>query len=323
MTATQVQSDCRLCADVSRANGEDPIGSAWPYRQWLVVELPQPWIPGFWKENPLLLPILQTAEAISKQTGHRSRLLAIAPDVEYSQPNQARILYFHRPDGLFSAFEKEDYLVPASEIGVVGRALLLRQKEQTDSYRQDPASMRDIMVCTHGNVDVACARYGFPIYQKLRKSYANSDLRVWRCSHFGGHKYAPTLIDLPTGHLWGHLDPDVLDLLIHRQGSVQNLYRHYRGWSGLGRYEQMLERELWMQYGWDWIHYPKLGETLSQDPVHEDWEADWAEVRIQFEQGSQVKSVAAKIEVSGTVTTKGSTEDDTLYEAKQYRVTMQ
>lgn len=322
MTATQVQSECHLCADISRANGEDPIGSAWPYRQWLVVELPQPWIPGFWQENPLLQPIFQTAEALDEQTGHWPRLLAIAPDAEYSQPEQARILYFHRPEGLFSALEREEYLVPPSEIGAVGRALLLRQKEQTDPYRQDAASTRDIMVCTHGNVDVACSRYGFPIYQQLRKTYANSALRVWRCSHFGGHKYAPTLIDLPTGQFWGHLDPDVLDPLIHRQGSVQSLYRHYRGWSGLGQYEQMLERELWMQYGWDWLRFPKGGETLSQDPAHEDWEADWAEVRIQFEQGSQVKSVSARIEVSGTVTTKGSTEDDTFYEAKQYRVTI-
>ena len=26
------------------------------------------------------------------------------------------------------------------------------------------------MVCTHGNVDVACARFGFPIYEQLRQT---------------------------------------------------------------------------------------------------------------------------------------------------------
>ena len=55
------------------------------------------------------------------------------------------------------------------------------------------------MVCTHGNIDAACARFGYPIYQQLRQNYATQSLRVWRCSHFGGHQFAPTLIDFPSG----------------------------------------------------------------------------------------------------------------------------
>jgi len=39
------------------------------------------------------------------------------------------------------------------------------------------------LVCTHGNVDVACSRFGYPIYEKLRKEYSDENLRVWRCSH--------------------------------------------------------------------------------------------------------------------------------------------
>ena len=37
-----------------------------------------------------------------------------------------------------------------------------------------------------------------------------SNLRVWQSAHFGGHRFAPTLIDLPIGHLWGHLDEEKL-----------------------------------------------------------------------------------------------------------------
>ena len=38
-----VQADCRFCSTVSKANGHDPIGSALPYDQWLIIEIPQPW----------------------------------------------------------------------------------------------------------------------------------------------------------------------------------------------------------------------------------------------------------------------------------------
>jgi len=57
MTATDLQTDCRFCSKISKANGEDPIGSAWPYQQWLIIEVPQPWPTGFLKQNPLLQPI--------------------------------------------------------------------------------------------------------------------------------------------------------------------------------------------------------------------------------------------------------------------------
>jgi hypothetical protein len=92
--------------------------------------------------------------------------------------------------------------------------------------------------------------------------------RVWRCSHFGGHQFAPTLIDLPTGQYWGHLESTVLDPLIYRQGDVRQLRSFYRGWAGLGKFEQMLDRELWMQEGWQWLTYPRKGQVIDQDQGH-------------------------------------------------------
>jgi len=35
--------NCQFCSVISKANGEDPIGSAAPFDSLLVMEIPQPW----------------------------------------------------------------------------------------------------------------------------------------------------------------------------------------------------------------------------------------------------------------------------------------
>ncbi len=113
---------------------------------------------------------------------------------------------------------------------------LLNQPEQLSKFqmfRQDNKSIRDLLVCTHGNHDVSCGRFGYPLYRTLKQDYADTKISVWQCSHFGGHQFAPTLLDMPEGRYWGHLEPEILDLLIYRQGSVADLRSFYRGWGGL------------------------------------------------------------------------------------------
>lgn len=41
-----------------------------------------------------------------------------------------------------------------------------------EAYRQETSHIREILTCTHGNVDVACARFGYLIFKKLREEYA-------------------------------------------------------------------------------------------------------------------------------------------------------
>jgi len=191
-----------------------------------------------------------------------------------------------------------------------------------------------MLVCTHGNVDAACARFGYPIYKLLRDSYAaqpGSNLRAWRCSHFGGHKFAPTLVDLPEGRYWGHLEPEVVDILVRRQGEISRLRSHYRGWSGLGKFEQIAERDIWLREGWDWLTYAKSGQTLRKGLQGTKsvlfgmlrWlpskhirafletytsSATWAEVEIEFVDSERVtRTYRGRVELCGRVQTLGKT----------------
>ena len=87
----------------------------------------------------------------------------------------------------------------------------------------EPETLLDwLPFCTHGTVDVACARFGYPLYRYLRDGFGGEEggVRVWRASHFGGHVFAPTLIDLPSGLYWAYVTPAQARPLIERSGTA-------------------------------------------------------------------------------------------------------
>jgi hypothetical protein len=323
MSINKTQNHCRFCSEISQTNGEDPIGTAIAVEQYLIIEAAQPWPIPIWIEpDPMPQGVIDALKFVW-DGGGAIRQLAIAPDKEYSIPGHKHVFYYRRPVGLFAEYEKQEFLVPDAEVGALAVALIKKPEKLPDfeAYRQNSKHIRELLVCTHGNVDAACSRFGYPIYKKLRAEYAatNAKLRVWRCSHFGGHQFAPTLVDLPLGHYWGHLKPEVLDLLVWCNGSVKELYPYYRGWGGLSKFEQIVEREIWMQEGWDWLQYHKLGRILAQDKINQEW----ADVRIDFttKDGTSSGVYEAKVEVSGYVKTAfSSDENEPLEEIKQYRV---
>lgn len=96
---------------------------------------------------------------------------------------------------------------------------------------------------------------------------------------------------------------------------------YYRGWAGLTKFEQIVEREIWMREGWDWLDYRKAGQILAKDETNED--ADWAEVRIDFASSDGTVSGAyeARVEVSDSVTTmRWSGDEGSIETVKQYQV---
>jgi len=85
-------------------------------------------------------------------------------------------------------------------------------------------------VCTNGQRDVCCARYGLPIYAGLRERVGG---RVWQITHLGGHRFAPNVLTLPQGALYGRLSEAVLDDFVARVEAGDLDFDHLRGRSRL------------------------------------------------------------------------------------------
>ena len=320
MTASEeTEAESRLCCVVSKANGEDPAGSATPFDRCLMVEVEAPW-EGDVTDSRLFPEGLREVVAGARGRGLLDKFTAIMPDPEYSREGHTRFLHFRKPPGPFARYEKDDFLVPDADLVVAVEALFAGQEglARFERYRQETSRVREIMVCTHGSRDACCGKFGFPFYYTLRQEYAAPEtLRVWRSSHVGGHRFAPTLMDLPEGRYWGRLEPEAVENFVLRGGSASDLARFYRGWAGLGtKFEQIAEREILAREGWAWTERPKTGRVLRKDDGR-------VEVRIEYEapDGSLPGAYEATVQPTGSVPTLESSGTAPLSEVELYGVT--
>jgi hypothetical protein len=100
-----------------------------------------------------------------------------------------------------------------------------------------------LLVCTHGRRDRCCAVDGRALAAAV---VATGERDVWECSHLGGHRFAPTALVLPTGYLYGRLDPAtaVAALKAAAAGEVETgLGRGRSTWSPAGQVAELAVRE--------------------------------------------------------------------------------
>ncbi|MFN8192991.1 MAG: sucrase ferredoxin [Nocardioidaceae bacterium] len=60
------------------------------------------------------------------------------------------------------------------------------------------------LVCTNGRRDRCCAEQGRPVAAALTERWPD---QTWETTHLGGHRFAATLLALPSGATLGRLDP--------------------------------------------------------------------------------------------------------------------
>lgn len=305
------------CSLISAEGQEDPIGSASSHERYVFVEVPLPW--AFKVEESKHFPVgLTDVAAHAAAEGKPFRLLGFASDVEASPAGHRRVMFYERPDGPLSEFGRAEYVVPDERLIPLVQALTARNGDRRSfaPWAQTiRADARDLFVCTHGVHDRCCGQFGYPMYKQLLEQYAapsNGKLRVWRTSHIGGHRHAPTAIDFPEGRYWAKLRAEVLEALVRRSGTPAVLARHYRGWGAFGPFAQAAERELFVLEGWDWIGYRKQAALLRQTE-------EAATVRIDYERtGGERVAYVAEVECAATVQTGGCGRG--VGEARQYNV---
>jgi hypothetical protein len=250
----------RLCSVAARAAGEDPIGSAWATERLLLVETPLPW-PADLREARALPPGLADLITIMYESQPEIGLLAIAPDRVYSRDGWTRVVDLAFPAPPRHVMRRREVLVPRDQAADLLAAWLAGAMRVPSGIAAEPQSDagRDLLVCTHGTVDACCALFGYPLFRALRREAATMEnCRVWRSTHFGGHRFAPTLLDLPEGRYWGFLTPELGTALLRHDGDPVDLRMSYRGWAGHATPEaQYLEREAFMREGWAWTTWPQ------------------------------------------------------------------
>ena len=242
--------------DVVRA---DPLGSASAFARSFLIEMPLPWarVPV---ESRGVSAEIKAALALFRDTVGPVTVTLIVPDAAYAADGQR----------LIDVVVRDGHIVQRDIIahrGSLAAAITAMAHDQPlpASVTVDESPVRDIIVCTHGTRDACCGTYGAPIYQHLRAA-ADSDTRIWRSSHLGGHRFAPTCVDLANGRAWGFVDEQAADTILTHAQPAATVRPHLRGsvlHSDPGL--QLLDGEILARIGWEWDDYHQLGTVLSRD----------------------------------------------------------
>lgn len=316
-----------FCNVMAIEKGLNPAGYADDFDDMILIEIPLPWKRDIYQQAGKLpqeaidLLALWLQEYYDTQK-YPHRALLIAHDPEYSKKGFHRVMFYTRQTGDIVGFDKVEYQVPTDALGGLLWALYQAHEDlpHFDQYRDSNQDhVRDLLVCTHGNIDAACAKFGHPLYKTLRKNYANDDLRVWRVSHFGGHVFAPTMIEMPTAHFWAYVEEGQAEAIVSRDGDISRLKGHYRGWAGVaGGFLQSAEAELLQRHGWEWFNAPKSGEVIEQDANLD--KPEWAIVRLQAQLPMGQVCYQVRVEVQAYINTLTTTGHDYTYDYPQYEV---
>ena len=218
----------------------------------LLVEWPLPW-PRDIGDVAELAPVLAAAAPLG------ARVLLVAGD---DQPGDERTVCWYRspaPEPLTAAV-----LTPSearcSRTAVVDTALALLAGEPGAGV---PPRV-DVLVCTHGRRDTCCGGAGTTLYRALRAAALPGDVRLWRSSHQGGHRFAPTALVLPEATSWAYLDGAAVRSVLLHDVPAAAVVGHYRGNVTLADPQlQALDARGLAAAGWAWSAATRVGRRLG------------------------------------------------------------
>ena len=236
------------CSTWARQQGLDPIGTAGCYRGYLLVEWPLPW-PRDLGEDPALALVIQAA----RSAGLRFQgLVPVTNDA-------SRVVCYRWPQGLEAGYERAELVVEPGAV-VAGALAVLDEPPTQDE-------IVDILVCTHGRRDRCCGSLGTALFQALlaNEHLCKESVRLFRTSHTGGHRFAPTAVVLPEGTAWAFCDGPTLHRIVRREGPLDDLLTRYRGCAGMtSPAVQALERAVAGELGWPLFALRRLGVDLGE-----------------------------------------------------------
>jgi (2Fe-2S) ferredoxin len=163
------------CSETSLALGE-PLHATAPYApRWLLVEHPEPW-----GRKAVAEAGLGELEARGKELGVRVGLVRRFGRPSSRGPRRVFLVSCVPPEPFVE-------LLPEPDLDARG----------------DPVDGPLYLVCTNGRRDLCCGRAGRELGRALAPELGG---RLWETTHIGGHRFAPNIVCLPDGIVYGRLD---------------------------------------------------------------------------------------------------------------------
>jgi hypothetical protein len=101
-----------------------------------------------------------------------------------------------------------------------------------------------VLVCSNGKRDICCAVHGRALLRDLADTQ-----HVWESSHIGGHRFAPTVVHVPSGYVAGRVNPTDVLALTETKAPRIDLHK-LRGRSDLAAAAQAADIAVREEAGW-------------------------------------------------------------------------
>jgi hypothetical protein len=270
----EVAEDFR-CAPWTQRSGVDPVGSASPFDALLLVEWPLPWPKD----------VSEIAELAEAAADPRAMVMVVVPQ-QVDDLGTTRVVHHRRV--ATHRFAGVDHVVPHADVPALLAALLDDALgDSSDRASAVGEAPPEVLVCGHGRRDPCCGRWGTLLHAELAAH--RPEVRVWRCSHTGGHRFAPTAITLPIGRAWAWADADLITGVVDRSAEVVDLVPHDRGSVALQMWAQPVERALFEQQGWAWLDAEVVDVAVD---VADDGRAAHVELGWRMPDGAAWSAIA-------------------------------
>lgn len=235
------------CAPLSLLHDAPLYGTATAAATWFLLEYNAPWTAKATDDNQLPLSVNHWLQSLVAQNSH-SRVQFIRQPIS---PTPGQITFYAATAGHLYRHQVTDY---------------------ADLLQMDLAALCDLacrvdeqvyLVCTNGKRDYCCGKWGAAAYRLLDsylKQEPHSTLceQVWMSTHLGGHRFAPTLLVLPVGMMYGLVQPNEIPAWLQAQRGQELYLSRYRGRSQYPPTVQAAEYFLYQaakETHWQAFHY--------------------------------------------------------------------
>lgn len=228
-----------FCAAINQKEQRPVFGSAPEANIWFLLEYNNPWGSKVLVQSTLSAELKTLLQSWVDNTP-RSKLLFIKRGQKQNIDKLSFFIVIGQADKqLIFQFKLDNY----EHLAQIDPAKIILNPEQFIDHTIDSPL---VLVCTNGKRDKCCAKYGLPLFKTMQHYYEDI---VWQCSHFGGHKYAPTFLYLPEGLCYGHVAMSDCDTILDAciAGSIE--LANYRGRSCYRKIEQAADYFLRMHTG--------------------------------------------------------------------------
>jgi (2Fe-2S) ferredoxin len=188
VTRSQWPEASERCSVRADLRGDPMLGTAFPAARLLLVEQPFPWGPEGLRTSRFVRETALAVEAQAREEG--VRVQAIRRPGRGSEGARRRWMLVDTRDGTRS--------VRCGEFSEDAELLELPLDGSRGGL--DPSPI--YLVCTHGRHDPCCGQRGRPLVASLA---ARQPEHVWQASHLGGCRFAPTVLVLPAGVMYGRV----------------------------------------------------------------------------------------------------------------------